>query len=83
LNPLFTVRWTCLSLVATKQMINDSRLQEITKFTLDGIALFQTNFGSRENVAMALTATHKMDDYLKKANWKKLIGEFASSLSRK
>ena len=67
LNPLFTVRWTCLSLVAIKQMVNDSRLQEITKFTLDGIALFQTNFGSRENVAMALTATQKMDDYLKRA----------------
>ncbi|KAI0278994.1 hypothetical protein BGY98DRAFT_1186246 [Russula aff. rugulosa BPL654] len=66
-NPLFTVRWTCLSLVTIWQIVSDNRLQEITKFALDRIALFQTNFGSRENVAMALTAAQKMDDYLKKA----------------
>jgi len=66
-NPLFALRWTCLSLVAIWQIVNANRLQEITKFALDGIALFQTNFGSRGDVAMALTAAQKMDDYLKKA----------------
>ena len=66
-NPLFAVRWTCLSLVAIRQIVSANRLQEITKFALDGIALFQTNIGSRDNVAKALTAAQKMDDYLKKA----------------
>ena len=66
-NPLFAVRWTCLSLVAIRQVVNANRLQELTKFTLDGIALFQTNFGDRGNESMALTAAQKMDDYLEKA----------------
>ena len=66
-NPLFAVRWTCLSLVAIRQIVSANRLQETTKFALDGIALFQTNIGSRDNVAKALTAAQKMDDYLKKA----------------
>ena len=66
-SSLFAVHWTCLSLVAIWQIVGADRLQEITKFALDGIALFQTNFGSRENMAMALTAAQKMDDYLKRA----------------
>ena len=34
------------------QVVDDHRLQEIAKFALDGIAPFQTNFGSRENVGI-------------------------------
>lgn len=75
--PMFTVRWTCLSLVAIWQIVSANRLREITKFALDGIALFQTNFGSRENVAMALTAAQKMDDYLKEG----VGGRFGSTSS--
>ena len=40
-NPLFTVRWTCLSLVAIKQIVNDNRLQELAKFALEGIHSFR------------------------------------------
>ncbi|KAI0278416.1 hypothetical protein BGY98DRAFT_541013 [Russula aff. rugulosa BPL654] len=69
LNPLFTVRWTCLSLVAIKQIINDNRLQELVKLALDGITSFQTNLGSRlgDTVTTALTVSQKMDHDLKKA----------------
>jgi Family of unknown function (DUF6535) len=71
-NPLFTVRWTCLSLVAVKQIVNDNRLQELAKFALEGIALSQTNLDSRDTVTMALTAVQKMDDDLKKA-WEAVL----------
>jgi hypothetical protein len=71
-NPLFTVRWTCLSLVAIKQIVNDNRLKELAKFALEGIARFQTNLGSRDTVTMAQTATQKMDDNLKKA-WEAVL----------
>ena len=66
-SPLFAIRWTCLSLVAIWQTVNANRLQEITKFALDGIAHFQTNVGGLENAEMALEAAQKMDDYPKKA----------------
>jgi hypothetical protein len=71
-NPLFTVRWTCLSLVAIKQIVDDNRLQELAKFALEGIVLFQTNLGSRDTATMALTAAQKMDDNLKKA-WEAVL----------
>jgi hypothetical protein len=47
-------------------MVDDNRLQELAKFALEGIALFQTNLGSRDTVTMALTAVQKMDDNLKR-----------------
>ena len=61
-NPSFTVRWTCLSLVATWKMINGSRLQELAKFALDGITFSQLDYDT-----MGLTAAQRIDDYLKKA----------------
>jgi hypothetical protein len=64
-NPLFTVRWTCLSLVAIWKMIDGDRLQVLAKYALDGIARFQTDYGSPDS--MALTAAERIDDYLKKA----------------
>ena len=66
-NPLFTVRWTCLSLVAIKQMVNNNQLQELAKFALSSIAPFQTNTDRRNPMAMARTVVEKMDDDLKKA----------------
>jgi hypothetical protein len=66
-NPLFTVRWTCLSLVTIKQIVNDNRLQQLAKLTLEGITPFQTNLGSRDTVTMALTGAQRMDYDLKKA----------------
>ena len=66
-NPLFVVRWTCLSLVAIKHIINNNHVQEIAKFALNGIAPFQTNMDRRQTVEMALTAVKKMVDDRKKA----------------
>jgi hypothetical protein len=44
-------------------MVDDNRLQELAKFALlEGIAVFQTNLGSRDTVTMALTVAQKMDD---------------------
>ena len=53
-NPLFAVRWTCLSLVAIKHIISNNQLQELAKLALDGMAPFQTYIGRRNTVAMAL-----------------------------
>ena len=39
-NPSFTVRCTCLSIVAIWMMVDDNRLQELARFALDGIARF-------------------------------------------
>ena len=66
-NPLFSVRWTCLSLVAIKRMVNSYSLRELAKFALDDFEPFQTNIDHRNTVAMALTAAKEMDDDLKKA----------------
>jgi hypothetical protein len=69
-NPSFTVRWTCLSLVAIWEMIGDSRLQVLAKFALDGIARFQTDYGGSDTIA--LTTAQRIDDYLKKA-WRPVL----------
>jgi len=66
-NPLFVVHWTCLSLVAIKQMVNENQLQLLAMFALDGIPPFQTNLVSQDTVTMARMAAQKMDDDLKKA----------------
>jgi hypothetical protein len=69
-NPLFAVRWTCLSLVAIKKMVDSNKLQERASFALDGIARFQTDYGGPDT--MALTIAQKIDDYLKKA-WELVV----------
>src|SRR5258708_23404961 len=65
-NPLFTVRWTCLSLVALWKMVDANRLQELAKFSLDGIARLQTDYGSPETMAWMAIA-QRFDDYLTRA----------------
>ena len=62
-NPLFTVRWTCLSLVAIGKMLDSDRVQELARIALDGVASFQTGFGNPD----ILTATQRIDNYLKNA----------------
>ena len=63
-NPSFTVRWTCLSLVATWKMVNGKTLQDFAKFALNGIAYSQPD---NDSMPMVLTAAQRIDDYLKKA----------------
>jgi uncharacterized protein DUF6535 len=71
-NPLFTVRWTCLSLVAIRQKVTDKGVQQLAALALDAIAYFQTNLGSQDIMTMALTSAQKMDDDLKKA-WEAVL----------
>ena len=66
-NPSFTVRWTCLSLVATWKMVNGNRLQELAKFALDGITYSQPDYNT-----VALTAAQRIDGYLKKS-WESVM----------
>jgi hypothetical protein len=69
-NPSFTVRWTCLSLVAIWNMVDGNRVQELARFALDGIARFQTEYGAPDT--MALAAAQRIDDYLMKA-WEPVV----------
>jgi hypothetical protein len=69
-NPSFTVRWTCLSLVAIWNMVDGNRVQELARFALDGIARFQTEYGAPDT--MALTAAQRIDDCLMKA-WEPVV----------
>ncbi|KAH9998777.1 hypothetical protein BJV77DRAFT_712173 [Russula vinacea] len=63
-NLSFTVRWTCLSLVAIWKMLDSDSVQEAAKFALDGISHFLT--GHDDPDTMALTAALRIDDYLTK-----------------
>ena len=65
-NPLFTVRWTCLSLVAIWNMVDANMLQELAKFALDGFARLHTEYGTPDTMTMMAIA-HRIDVYLMKA----------------
>ena len=61
----FTVRWTCLSLVAIREVIgDDSRIQELAKFALDGIKYSRHDYVVS---TVALADAQRIDNYLKKA----------------
>ncbi|KAI0276110.1 hypothetical protein BGY98DRAFT_1098383 [Russula aff. rugulosa BPL654] len=47
-SPLFTVRWTCLSLVAIWKIVDANMLQELAKFALDGYARIHTDYEYRK-----------------------------------
>ena len=68
-NPMFTVRWTCLSLVAIWRKLtltgSDNGLQELARFALDGMVRFQGGQGDLPK--KLLSATRKIDNYLKNA----------------
>ena len=61
-NPLFSLSWTCLSLVAIGKTMVGDRLQELAKFSMDGIARLQTGFGM-----VSLPTARRVDDHLEKA----------------
>jgi hypothetical protein len=65
-NPLFTVRWTCLSLVAIWKMVDANMLQELAKFALDGFARLRTDYGISDTMALMAIA-QRIDGYLMKA----------------
>ena len=66
-NPVFAVRWTCLALVAIRQMVmvEGNQLRELAGFAAGGIARFQLDYGSPD--AAALGGAQRIDGYLKTA----------------
>lgn len=66
-NPSFAIRWTCLSLVATRQMVMDRRnkVWELAGFAVSGIARFQMVYGAPDDAA--LRGAQRIDDYLRTA----------------
>jgi hypothetical protein len=70
-NPSFAVCWTCLSLVAFRQMVmvEGNRVRELAGFAVSGIARFELVYGAPD--AAALHGTRRIDDYLITA-WERL-----------
>ena len=68
-NPSFAVRWTCLSLVAIRQMVmvEGNRVSELASFAVSGIARFQSGYGAPDDAA--LDGAQRIDSCLKTA-WK-------------
>jgi hypothetical protein len=64
-NPSFIVHWTCLSLVAIKEMVmaDSDRPRELATLVLSGIARFQPDYGSPD--AAALKGAEKIDGHLR------------------
>jgi len=66
-NPLFTVRWTCLSLVAIWKMVDANMLQELTKFALDVFARLHTDYYGISNTMALMAIAQRINGYLMKA----------------
>jgi Family of unknown function (DUF6535) len=66
-NPSFAVRWTCLSLVAIRQilMAEGNRVRELVGFAVSGIARFQLDYGAPDSPAF--NGAQRIDKYLKTA----------------
>ena len=65
-NPLFTVRWTCLSLVTIWKIVDANMLQELAKFALNGFERLHTDYGIQGTMAL-MDIAQKIDGYLMKA----------------
>ena len=70
-NPSFTVRWTCLSLVAIWKIVDANMLQELAKFALDGFARVHTDYGIPDTMAL-VAISQRIDGYLVKA-WARVL----------
>jgi len=66
-NPPFAARWTCLSLVAIRQMVMapGNRIRELAGFAVSGIARFQLDYGAPD--VAAFNGAERIDGYLKTA----------------
>ena len=66
-KPSFAVRWTCLSLVAIRQMVmaEGNRVRALAGFAVSGIARFQMDYGAPD--VAALNGAERIDGYLKTA----------------
>ena len=65
-NPLFTVRWTCLSLVTIWEIVDANMLQELATFALDGFKRLYTYYGIPDTMAL-MGIAQTIDGYLMRA----------------
>ena len=70
-NPMFTVRWTCLSLVAIWNIVSTNRLQELARFSLVGIARLHTEYDIPDMTDLMAIA-QRIDDCLTQA-WESVV----------
>ena len=70
-NPLFTVRWTCLSLVAIRKSADANMLQGLAAFVLDGFTRLHTEYGVPDTMALMFVG-QRIDNYMKKA-WSSVV----------
>ncbi|KAI9438744.1 hypothetical protein H4582DRAFT_195291 [Lactarius indigo] len=50
-DPSFSVRWTCLSLVAIQQILRSNRLQVLAGYAVSGLARFRSEYGQPDEAA--------------------------------
>ncbi|KAH8989947.1 hypothetical protein EDB86DRAFT_3080714 [Lactarius hatsudake] len=73
----FTVRWTCLSLMAAQQTLRSNPLQVLARYTVNGLARIQPDVGEADE--MALKTAEWIDEHLKIA-WDISFSELKSSV---
>ena len=61
----FTVRWTCLSLMVTQQMLGRNRVKNLAAFAVSGLTRIQLDIGWADEAA--LRSARGMDEHLKMA----------------
>ena len=68
-NASFTVRWTCLSLVAIRKMVmvEGRRVQELAGFAVGRIAQFHSDYGASDPETAALHGAGMIDECLEMA----------------
>jgi hypothetical protein len=64
-DPSFMIRWTCLSLVAVRQILSSNRLRVLAGYAVTGMARFQSEFGRPDEAAW--TSTERIEECLKTA----------------
>ena len=68
-DPSFTMSWTCLSLMATPQILNSGQVRMLARLAVGGLGRYQSTFGIPDETAQKNAQT--IDSYLEKA-WEHL-----------
>ena len=64
-DPSFIKSWTCLSLMATPQILNNSQVRMLARLAVGGLGRYQSTFGKSDDAA--LKNAQAIDSYLGKA----------------
>jgi hypothetical protein len=64
-DPSFIKNWTCLSLMATPQSLNNSQVRMLARLAVGGLGRYQSTFGKPDEAAQKNAQT--IDSYLEKA----------------